>query len=89
MKESLKKQEVENPENVPAKSSKIHSCFREFQFNNKNNSFGQSYNLYYLTNNSKYKNINFENNNKLKIVTLGKMLESLISEMESIFRRQF
>ncbi|PHS67890.1 MAG: hypothetical protein COB12_01340 [Flavobacterium sp.] len=85
----VKKYEVENPENVPAKSSKIHSCFREFQFNNENNSFGQSYNLYDLTNESKYKNINFESNNKLKIVALEKMLESLILQMESKFRRQF
>jgi len=85
----VKKYEVENPENIPAKSSKVHSCFREFQFRNENNSFGQSYNLYDLTNESKFKNINFESNNKLKIVALEKMLESLISEMEPNFRRQF
>jgi hypothetical protein len=85
----VKKYEVENPENTPVKSSKVHSCFREFQFNNENNSFGQSYNLYDLTNESKFKNINFESNNKLEIVTLEKMLDSLISEMEPKFRRQF
>jgi len=85
----VKKYEVENPENIPVKSSKVHSCFREFQFNNENNSFGQTYNLYDLTNESKFKNINFESNNKLKIVTLEKMLESLILEMEPKFRRQF
>ncbi len=85
----VKKYEVENPENVPAKSSKIHSCFREFQFKNENNSFRQTYNLYDLTNDSKFKNINFESNNKLEIVALQKMLESLLSEMEPKFRRQF
>lgn len=87
--EEVKKYEIENPENVPVKRSKVHSCFREFQFNNENNSFSQTYNLYDLTNESKFENINFESNNKLKIVTLEKMLENLISEMESIFRRQF
>ncbi len=85
----VKKYEVANPENVPSKSSKIHPCHRMFQFFNKTNSFGQSYNLYDLTNDSKYKNINFETNNKLKIVALESMIASAISEVNSNFKRQF
>jgi len=86
---TVKKYEVENPENIPLNRSKVHSCLREFQFFIENNSFGQSYNLYDLTNESKYKNINFESNNKLEIVSLEKLLSNTISKMEPDFRRQF
>ncbi len=85
----VKKYEVENPENVPVQSSKVHPCFRSFQFKNENNSFGQTYNLYDLTNESKYENLNFEYNNDLEIIALEKVIESTLSEMESKFRRQF
>jgi hypothetical protein len=80
---------VKNPENVPAKSSKVHRCHSAFVFNIENNSFEQNYNLYDLTNESKYENINFERNKKLKIVALEKMIETHISGLESKFKRQF
>jgi len=61
LKEKVKKYEVENPENVPVKQSEVHACSKMFKFNIENKSFGQTYNLYQLTNESKYKNLNFEN----------------------------
>ena len=79
---------VKNPENVPVKSSEIHPCHRLFQFNLENKTFGQTYDLFDLTNESKYENLNFDSNNKLKIVALEKMVEGLILENETKFRRQ-
>ncbi len=80
---------VKNPENVPVQSSKVYPCHRLFQFNWDNNTYGQKYNLYDLTNESKYENLNFESNNKLEIVALEKSLEAIISENDSKFKRQF
>lgn len=80
---------VANPENVPAQSSKIHPCHRLFQFHKKSKSYGQEYNLYDLTNESKYENINFESNNALKIVSLEKIISETLIVMEPKFRRQF
>ena len=85
----VKKYEVENPENVPSQSAEVHPCFRSFQFRNETHSFEQTYNLYDLTNESKYENLNFEYNNDLEIVALEKEIESTLSEMKSEFRRQF
>jgi len=85
----VKKYEVKNPENVPSQSAEVHPCFRSFQFNNENKSFGQTYNLYDLTNESKYENLNFEYNNDLEIIALEKEIESTLLEMKSKFRRQF
>lgn len=85
----VKKYEVENPENVPKQSSTVYACSKMFQFNIKNKTFGQTYNLYQLTNESKYKNINFDYNNNLKIVALEKLIKKEIQETESTFRRQF
>ncbi len=85
----VKKYEVKNPENVPSQNAEVHPCFRNFQFRNENNSFGQTYNLYDLTNESKYENLNFEYNNDLEIIALEKEIESALSEMKSKFRRQF
>ena len=59
-----------------------------FQFNINEKTFGQTYNLYQLTNESKYKNLNFEYNNNLKIVELEKLLNEEIRGMEPKFRRQ-
>ena len=80
---------VKNPENVPVQTSKVYPCHRLFKFNWDNNSFGQKYNLYDLTNESKYENLNFESNNKLEIVALEKNIEASILENESKFKRQF
>ena len=85
----VKKYEVKNPENVPAKRSKVHRCHRLFKFTIDNESFGQSYNLYDLTNESKFENLNFDTNNNLEIVTLEKMIEEQVSGFESKFKRQF
>jgi len=84
----IKKYAVKNPENVPTQRTEIHSCKRKFQFNLANDSFGKEYNLYDLTNESKYENLNYESNNKLKIVELEKKIEALISQMASKFRRE-
>lgn len=88
LEEKVKKYEVENPENVPVKQSEVHACSKMFQFNIENKSFGQTYNLYQLTNESKYKNLNFEYNNNLKIVELEKIINKEVNDMGSKFRRQ-
>jgi len=80
---------VKNPENIPVQSSKVHPCHRLFKFNMDDKTFGQMYNLYDLTNESKYENLNFDYNNNLEIVALEKKIEALISENESNFKRQF
>ena len=65
-----------------------HFSSKWIPFNLENKTFGQEYDLFDLTNESKYENLNFDSNNKLKIVALEKMIEGLISENESKFRRQ-
>jgi hypothetical protein len=80
---------VKTPENVPVKSTEIYPCHRIFQFNLENKTFGQKYDLFDLTNESKYENLNFDYNNKLEVVALEKMIEALISENDSKFKRQF
>jgi len=80
---------VKNPENVPVQSSKVYPCHRLFDFNIENKVFGQKYNLYDLTNESKYENLNFDHNNNLEIVALEKKIEAIISDNESKFKRQF
>lgn len=85
----VKNYKVKTPENVPAKSAKVHSCHRVFMFTIEDESFGQTYNLYDLTNESKYENLNFEHNYNLEIVALEKVIDSVILEVESNFRRQF
>ena len=73
---------------MPKLRSEIHSCKRKFQFNVSNSSFVQDYNLYDLTNGSKFQNLNYAYNNNLKIVELEKMIEELVSKTESKFKRQ-
>ena len=84
----VKKYAVQNPENVPTQRTEIHSCKRIFQFNEANNSFGQEYNLYDLTNDSKYENLNYKSNNDLKVVELEKKIEDEVSKIAAKFRRE-
>lgn len=85
----VKKYAVQNPENVPTAFTQIYSCFRKFNFFTENDSFIQEYNLFSLTNESKQKNLHYEYNNTLKIVALDKLIDSLISEKGTMFKRQF
>lgn len=87
-KEEVKKYAVKNPENVPIQRTEIHSCKRKFQFNLDNNSFEKDFNLYDLTNESKYENLHYESNNSLKIVELEKKIDVIVSKIASKFRRE-
>lgn len=86
--EQVKGYMVENPENVPAQRTEIHSCFRKYKFTTEGNSFEQDYKLFDLTNKSKYENIHYEYNNNLRIVDIDKIIEALVLENKSSFRRQ-
>jgi len=84
----VKKYAVKNPENVPTQRTEIHACKRKFQFNLDNDSFDKEYNLYDLTNESKYENLHFDSNNNLEIVELEKKIENVLSKMGSKFLRE-
>jgi hypothetical protein len=86
--EEVKSYTVENPENVPVQRSKVFPCFREFNFIKGDISFHKKYNLFDLTNESKYKNIYYKHNNSLRLVDLDKIIESLIMELKSKFKRE-
>ncbi len=84
----VKKYNSESLDGTPKLRTEVHNCFRDFKFAVENDSFGQTYNLFDLTNDSESPNTNFEYNNNLKVVKLDKLLDSFITEMEPKFRRQ-
>jgi hypothetical protein len=63
------------------------TCFKIFQFQTENDSFINKFDLFDLTTDSDDKNLYYDSNNKLKLVELGKMCDSLISTIEK--GRQF
>ena len=91
--EELKNEEVlgytvENPENVPALRSEVHPCRREFKFNYHNNVVMKEYELYDLTNESKYQNIYYEQNKNVSMVHLDSIIDDLIKANQSKFIRE-
>jgi len=86
--EEVKGYEVENPENVPVKRSDVFPCFREFTFYNNDDSFKKEYNLFDLTSESKYENINYKQNRSLVVVDLDQIIEALIRDNQSNFERE-
>ena len=82
LKRAVKKYEVANPENAPTLSTKIHPCSREFKFTSGTVSYGQAYKEFYLTNESKYPNINFDYNKSLKVVELDAMMSEIIGTFD-------
>lgn len=84
----VKKYEVSNPENKPASSTEIHSCYRTFVFKSGEEIYTNTYNLYYLTNASKQKNINFSYNNDLKLVEIDKQIDLVIPVYDSSSKRK-
>jgi hypothetical protein len=86
--EEVKGYAVENPENVPVQRSDVYPCFREFLFNSGDDVFEKEYNLFDLTNESKYENLHYEYNKSLVVVDLDQIIEELIKDQESKFERE-
>ena len=86
--EVVKGYTVENPENVPVKRSDVYPCFREFMFSFGSDSFKKKYNLFDLTNESKYENIYYEQNKSLVVVDLDEIIEELIMDNQLKFDRE-
>jgi hypothetical protein len=86
--EEVKGYTVENPENVPVQRSDVYPCFREFLFRYGDETFKKEYNLFHLTNESKYENLYYEYNRSLVVVDLDQILEDLIMDQESKFERE-
>jgi hypothetical protein len=73
---------------VPKLNTETYPCARAFQFKTAIDWYGQSYNLFDLSNDSDSSNVNAEYNNALEIVALDKLLDGTIEAMEPKFRRQ-
>jgi hypothetical protein len=91
--EQLKNEEVmrytvENPENVPALSSEVHPCRREFNFSYDYKVVMKEYELYDLTNESKYQNIYYEQNKNVSMVHLDSIIDDLIEANQTKFIRE-
>jgi len=88
LQKKVKKYEADTPESIALEDTNLHPCYRVFQFNIDDQSFGQIYNLFQLTNDATYKNINFDYNNNLKIIALENILNEEIQSIETKFRRE-
>jgi hypothetical protein len=62
-------------------SSVSHSCFRNYIINDGKTKYENKFDIYNLT--GETDNLNFKSNNDLKIVQLDKILNEIISELES------
>jgi len=85
---AVKHYEAENLSDTPKLRTSVEPCSHYYKFNKDGDSFEKEFNLYSLTNDSLRPNINYKYNNGLKIVELDKILDEVISEVESKFRRQ-
>lgn len=72
---------------APSASTAIHPCGRFFRFYEGEKSDVQTYKLFDLTNESDSRNLNYEYNSQLEIVTLDKKLDEVLVNMEPKFRR--
>lgn len=86
--EEVKGYAVKNPENVPAQRSDVFPCYRAFSFTQGADSFKKEYNLFDLTNESKYENIHYKHNKELRVVDLDQIVEALIMKSQSKFKRE-
>ncbi|MBZ0328632.1 MAG: hypothetical protein K8F54_13575 [Altibacter sp.] len=92
-KEALKSGLVKNYQaksisGVPKLNTETYPCSRGFQFKTAGDWFGQTYNLFDLSNDSDSSNMNADYNNALEIVALDALLDKTIEAMEPKFRRQ-
>lgn len=67
--------------------TEVYPCFRDFTFKNENENSKQKFALFDLTNDSEGRNLNYDYNSQLAIVQLNKMLDTIISETASKFKR--
>ncbi|PKA84028.1 hypothetical protein ATE92_2198 [Ulvibacter sp. MAR_2010_11] len=91
--DELRMGEVKNYETAvasdgPTLRTNAYPCYRQFQFTTSHDTFGQTYHTFDLTNEAKNLNIHYDYNSTLKVVELDGMLDDVIGEMESKFRRQ-
>lgn len=75
-------------ETNPTLSAEVHACGRDFIFNFDGEISTQNYQLFDLTNDSEFPNINYEYNQGLKVVALDSMLDAIIAQSDLKFRRQ-
>jgi hypothetical protein len=73
---------------IPKLNTETYPCSRSFQFKTADDWFGQTYNLFDLSNDSDSSNMNSEYNNALEVVALDALLDATIEAMEPKFSRQ-
>lgn len=83
----VKKYKTATGNTGPKQRTAIHNCHREFSFRLGDESFGQRYNLLYLTNNEEAPNLNFEYNSGLEVVALDGKIDAVLEAYEPKFRR--
>ena len=72
---------------APIQRTEIHNCYREFKFIYGNEKFEQLYNEFALINDSQNANINFDYNNSLVVVSLDKIIDTIIEQTAKNLRR--
>ncbi|MAN59894.1 MAG: hypothetical protein CMC08_08695 [Flavobacteriaceae bacterium] len=85
--EEVKPYQVANPQNSPTLRTEVHPCRRQFSFTDDRNTISKEYRLYDLTNASEQRNLNYNHNTSLKLVTLDQMMDSVLSQHSTSFRR--
>ncbi|MCW5520498.1 hypothetical protein J1N09_11645 [Aureitalea sp. L0-47] len=85
---TVKNYRADNITGNPELSTSIHSCKRSYTFRNSSGVSETNYDLFDLSTSEKHPNIHYKHNNALKIVELDKMIDEVIENLQSKFRRQ-
>lgn len=84
--EEVKKYKSEVFTGEPELRTSVQPCFRSFSFTMGEESFGKSFNLFDISNDSEGKNLNYDYNQSLALVQLNGKMEALI--LAASFKRQ-
>lgn len=86
--EVVKKYKSATYSGEPELRKKPQPCFRSFQFTEGETTYSKSYNLFDISNDSDGENLNYEFNNRLKVVILDSMLDEVLAVSEDKMKRQ-
>jgi hypothetical protein len=85
---SVKNYQADNISGTPELRTSVHSCKRSFVFRRSGGVSKTNYDLYDLSTSEEYPNVHYKYNSDLKIVTLDKILDEIIENLQTKFRRQ-
>ncbi|CAM3466508.1 hypothetical protein [Aequorivita lipolytica] len=80
--ETVKKYEGEKVDDNAFGNMSVQSCHKEYKFVFEGKAFEKSFREFDLTNDSKYRNVNADHNNSLKLIKLDNEVSELLKNLE-------